>query len=123
MDKKWTRRAQRAMKVLAKRLHSRLCCHGYRAKAEENGHDGDHGKSVGVSCICVSVSFWLFLNQISVRYVAKSAALASLPESFVAMRFFLLESAWGDIPIRMAISEDVNFFCTSMQIYSSLRSR
>jgi len=48
MGKKWIRRAQRAMKVLAKRLHSRLCCHGYRAKAEENGHDGDHGKSVGV---------------------------------------------------------------------------
>lgn len=123
MDKKWTRRAQRAMKVLAKRLHSRLCHYESRAMAEEKGHDGDHGKSVGVSCICVSVSFWLFLNQISVRYVAKSAALASLPESFVAMRFFLLESAWGDIPIRMAISEDVNFFCTSMQIYSSLRSR
>ena len=60
MDKKWTRRAQRAMKVLTKRLHFLLCHYESRAKAEEKGHDGDRGKSEGVSSNHVSVSFGCF---------------------------------------------------------------
>ena len=37
-----------------------LCRHGNRAKAEENGHDGDRGKSEGVSSNHVSVSLGCF---------------------------------------------------------------
>ena len=37
-----------------------LCRHGNRAKAEEKGHDGDRGKSEGVSSNHVSVSFGCF---------------------------------------------------------------
>lgn len=60
MGKKQTCRAKTATKVLTKRLHFLLCHYESRAKAEEKGHDGDHGKSVGVSCICVSVSLGHF---------------------------------------------------------------
>lgn len=60
MDKKKTFGVETVTKVLTERLHFRLIRHGNRAKAEEKGHDGDHGKSVGVSCICVSVSLGHF---------------------------------------------------------------
>lgn len=57
MDKKKTYGVETVTKVLTERLHFRLIRHGNRAKAEENGHDGDRGKSEGVSSnhVCVSL--------------------------------------------------------------------